>query len=1044
MDSQRAYLESQKGIPQRRKTGAGGPRFSSLSFLISGISWVGGTRQTAKARTGLAKGIPLSLSRHAPGQTRDLLRGLVVVLFLTALGQGELAPLDCFPVPEEKPPAKPLHDIWIEGEDIDCPAGWNRMDWGDCYEGKEVVLLTKTPGNCVLIYPFHAKESGTYLIRVAGQSIGEGWTSKISYSLDHGSWQEAVAHKRSKANWGYSGAVNWMNLALVDIKEGPHTLSLNVDSPRGDGHFSYAIDAISLLRSPAERLKISVVLGTNKVGNVFTSGEPVEFQFVVSPGVKNWEWVVTNWQGKALRTGTWRNVENRLRLPEIPLGYFSLKIREKHGASWSKPLPFAKVVDPATRKPLADCPYGLDSCLSWIPENNRYTPKDPRQTLADLIKRLGVVMVRDRISWHGTNGEPGRYRFDWYLESAEMMAQRGVQVCQVFHDSPEWVRKGSEGIPQDLLAVYHYAQTAGKAFAGKVQAWEFWNEEDAGATWPWNFAAALKAAYLGFKSAAPEVTVLPGANCIHPTPRYMELLMENGAGDYFDVFNFHLYKDLGGYEQIVRDKQRFLERFGLGHKPMWCTENGFASEGPGIAEPLVEGSSKREHDEDQERGQAEFLVKAQIVLRSLGVARDFSFVLKPYNEYQDGKVWGIIRWDWTVKPAYVALANMTAQLGECRYLGKMNLGRNLEGYLFAERDERQTLVFWSESKSGRSCSLSRQNKELERVDLMGQSITLDSTDGTHSLTALPCPAYLRGLKGLKPKTQTQTQTPRTGPVPAPAATQEKDLTVVLRVLPREGVDLKKSFVSLVMGKKGGFNLDIYNFSDRPKQVRLRDCSKGCTVTGLPQEVKVLPYASSRLPVEVTLTEDRMQGLAWLRVDGTCEGKRITQVAIPVMPDFREVTRSLEARPLNVTQANRWTAASSGQMRIEDDPAEKAVRFTVVFPDHGDRWVYPGVTLKGPKETLGNAVGVGFEIKCRGESVGSALLMAVTENKLENGQSYYFDYDRGHEWREVIILFESDAPASFDPAAVKVLQIGANPGIKEYTYWVRNMKVYYQK
>jgi len=104
----------------------------------------------------------------------NLLRCLVVFFLLAGLVQGEISPINCLGVSEEKPPAKPLHDIWIEGEDAVSPAGWDVMDLGDCYGGKEIVLLSKASGNYVLNYPFEVKASGTYLICVAGQSIGEG------------------------------------------------------------------------------------------------------------------------------------------------------------------------------------------------------------------------------------------------------------------------------------------------------------------------------------------------------------------------------------------------------------------------------------------------------------------------------------------------------------------------------------------------------------------------------------------------------------------------------------------------------------------------------------------------------------------------------------------------------------------------------------------------------------------------------------------------------------------------------------------------------
>jgi len=321
---------------------------------------------------------------------------------------------------------------------------------------------------------------------------------------------------------------------------------------------------------------------------------------------------------------------------------------------------------------------------------------------------------------------------------------------------------------------------------------------------------------------------------------------------------------------------------------------------------------------------------------------------------------------------------------------------------------------------------------------MGQQTTLRAGDGRHRLTATADPAYLRGVKGCVAKTPTSV------PCPVPATMPKNESAIVLRLLPDSAVQMKKNYICLSPSERSRFVLDVYNFSSTLKHVQLRDRSVGCVLAEpLPKELAVPPLASVRVPIAVSLASAPIQGLAHLRFDGVCQDRSISPVSIPVMPDSAEMIRSLRAAPIDLVRADRWTPASSGRMWIEDDPAEKAVRFKVVFPDTGDRWVYPGAALHANDATLAGAVGIGFEIKCQGDIVGSALVMAGTEDKLENGRSYYFNYDRSHEWRHVVILFQSDAPASFDPASVRTLQIGANPGIQEYTYWVRNIRAYYR-
>lgn len=62
--------------------------------------------------------------------------------------------------------------------------------------------------------------------------------------------------------------------------------------------------------------------------------------------------------------------------------------------------------------------------------------------------------------------------------------------------------------------------------------WEFWNEPDIGFApeGAWDYAAALKSAYLGFKAGDPELTVAPGGYARTPLLNYNHVVLLNGAG----------------------------------------------------------------------------------------------------------------------------------------------------------------------------------------------------------------------------------------------------------------------------------------------------------------------------------------------------------------------------------------------------------------------------------------------------------------------------------------------------------------------------------
>ncbi|OQA01139.1 MAG: hypothetical protein BWY71_00483 [Planctomycetes bacterium ADurb.Bin412] len=967
-----------------------------------------------------------------------IIRALVltsILLFCAVVSHAADSVLVHLPVSETKPPQKPAYDIWIEGEAATKQTtAWSVLPREDCYNGKQFLLLTQEADPHEVIYTFQVSQAGEYLIQLAAQPVNDIWVSPMSYRLDDGDWQAIPTQNCSTQRWGLTNTLAWTNLVITNLSAAEHTLSLRADKPRpaGDGLYAFAIDAITLLHDPLQKLELPTLLTTDRVGNVFPESQPVSVRFVFPPVTSAWQWSLEDWLGQEIQQGLWTNTRDLLVLSDLPLGYYRLKVKSQNTKEWQAETTFARVVDPASRKVSPDCPYALDSCFSWTPAS-LYSPDNLHESLAELTRLLGVPMVRDRVSWLGTSPQPDQIDFGGYAQNDKLLARYGVNVCQVFHDSPAWVSKDRFGFPDDLVSLYRFTETAGRDFDGGVQAWEFWNEQDAPNNLPgWIFAAAQKAAYLGFKAANPDLNVLVGSNCIHPTPRFMEVMMENGAGEYFDTYNFHVYKTVGEFQGIVAEKREFLKRFGLDEKPMWVTENGCVTEGTARRDPILPGTRLREHDTQQEHMQADYLIQAQVTFQRLGVARDFFFVFKPYNEYDDGKAWGIIRWDWTVKPAYAGLATLTTLLGEAECLGRYNTGPGVDATLYQQPDGEQRLVFWSTSDAGKTFRLPMQSGDVQMTDLTGRPVKTWKAKKRLELTATGHPQYVLGLHNLR-----ATDAP---PSPRPEkAAPAMDKTIVLQIDLGNDFDVRRNSISLKNPESAAAALRINNLSSTGKQVQLKDLSDGCEVDNLSEPLTIPAMSWLEQPITVRLKTHGSGPLAFLRVEGTCSKLPISPLSVPVVPPVESLLKSLRARPLSI-DAKRWIPNSSGQTAITNDAAENATRFDTQFPDAGDRWVYPAIQLT-PGENLNQAVGLGFEIRCQDPPQGSALLMAVMVDNVEQGQSHYFPYFRDTQWKRVVILFASDAPASFKPKDVKMLRIGANPVIQNYTYWIRNLEVY---
>ncbi|MBI4976831.1 MAG: hypothetical protein HZC28_05080 [Spirochaetes bacterium] len=941
---------------------------------------------------------------------------------------------------ETKPPAKPQFDIWIEGESFSEQAGGERASDGDCYGGKCWNIYGPDKKGSVQ-YEFSVVKKGRYLVSVAGQQIGAGWTSPVSYAID-GVWVDATKAPSSSVSWGAAKAVKWTLLALADLSEGSHTLAFKVEDKRPmDNNTAYRIDAIAFLRDPFSKASGPLTVITGRAGNVYTEDEPLTFRTKTRGPERKALWRVTDFYGTETAQGDWL-MSDALTLPDLPCGYYRFHYKDENAAEFSEPIPFVRVISPSKRKRNTAGFFCVDTAQSWLVSPGRHPlfPPDTFVVTSDLVKLAGIDTIRDRYSFNQLNPSSNEYKWDnVYSSNAALLKARGIEVDTVFHDAPQWTKGKLTSMPYDLFALYRFCRESAARYRGTINAWEFWNEPDISFCKDpaWDFAAAQKAAYLGIKAGNPDASMLIASSAEVPLPRFFDLALENGTRDYFDIMNYHIYKKLHEIAPAVETVTNFLMRHGIPGKPMWVTENGIGHEGFGKRRPLISNSSAAEYDDDQERLHAEHLTKSMVILQSLGVARDFFFVFPPYNEKDGGKVWGLFRWDFTAKPAYAAFANLTARLANAVYKGRVNAGDGVSAYLYEQPDTRQTLVFWSDSNDNRQFSVSTGSASISIYDIMGKNDTAASEKDRASFTAQRYIQYADGCRGIKPSS-----------LPPSFPAQKKtsaELDIVLRATLSDGFSIHSKTTARIEADGGKLSLDVFNFGSSPKTVALKNLNDAtCSIDGLPAAVSVPPQSFISVPLSIHTATSEATAVS---IGGAVGAKTVAPIVIPVFTVLAG-NPAFIARTLPADEPSRWRINASGELKIERDASENAVRFDVQFKPNTDFWVYPEFMLSLPNESLSNAVGMSFDIKCGDISPkGFAYnyVMLVVEGVKETGRSFNLAYPPPtKEWKTVNINFGADASKEFKPADTKVIRIGMNPKQEKFTYWVRNITVYLRK
>ncbi|MBV9595875.1 MAG: cellulase family glycosylhydrolase [Chloroflexi bacterium] len=326
-----------------------------------------------------------------------------------------------------------------------------------------------------------------------------------------------------------------------------------------------------------------------------------------------------------------------------------------------------------------------------------YFSQDAKGQTVGLIQQAGFNWMKVQVQWSTVETAPGQ--FDWsQLDQIVSTANTGgLKILMSVVDAPSFYQTPTSGLtPGDPNTFKTFMQTVAARYAGKVQAYEIWNEQNlsremgSGNVDPSHYLPLLMAGYTGLKAGDTNVLALLGA----PSPtganipgesiddlQYLQQLFALNGGQalgYFDAVSAHpsgfsnppnctpatpqcslsgAFNDNDSFFAFTRVSQYhdLMVAQGIGNKKIWFTEFGYCSNDtppPGYEYcKSIDAST-----------QASFLVQAFQMARNL----DYVGGMMQWNlNYQlavpqTDEKWGfgIIRNDWSGRPAYSALAQM--------------------------------------------------------------------------------------------------------------------------------------------------------------------------------------------------------------------------------------------------------------------------------------------------------------------------------------------------------------------------------------------------
>ena len=307
----------------------------------------------------------------------------------------------------------------------------------------------------------------------------------------------------------------------------------------------------------------------------------------------------------------------------------------------------------------------------------------------DGAKGVGAKWVRLFMEWAQSEPADDQYdpvqlqSFDTRIDTYRRL---GINVLIAVVKSPPWAAQDPSADrrlvqpPRDPGKYAEFIGTMARRYAGKVQAWEVWNEPDDPPFWapgpdPALYAAMLRASYASIKAADADATVVTGG-LVGAHFEFLERLYDHGAKGFFDAVGVHTatacrldapgayYREPSGrIGRFAFTGYREVRQTMLAHgdaKPVWLTEIGWATRTGTCTDGEIAGTRASGVPEDT---QAEFLRSAYSCLNGddyIGPTLWFSLQDISDTESTFAHYLGLYRHDGSAKPARDAFRDVAA------------------------------------------------------------------------------------------------------------------------------------------------------------------------------------------------------------------------------------------------------------------------------------------------------------------------------------------------------------------------------------------------
>jgi hypothetical protein len=208
-----------------------------------------------------------------------------------------------------------------------------------------------------------------------------------------------------------------------------------------------------------------------------------------------------------------------------------------------------------------------------------------------------------RTTWSDLEPAKGQFKFDVLNKVLELAREHNTQVQLTFGFTPAWAstrpaeaslyRPGGAAEPRSLDDWTTFVRAVATRYRGRIHVYEIWNEPNVPRYWsgsPEQLVELTRLAHDVIKGIDPAAIIVAPSPVGEAGLVWLSSFLNAGGAHYVDVIGFHFYVFPAPPEAMVpliNSVKAVMRGYGIGDKPLWDTESGWAKPSPFPSDELA-------------------------------------------------------------------------------------------------------------------------------------------------------------------------------------------------------------------------------------------------------------------------------------------------------------------------------------------------------------------------------------------------------------------------------------------------------------------------